>query len=197
MAKRTVSAKEILTDIKTGMDNSALMQKYGLSEKGLQSLFKKLVTLKAISHSELYERSKSYRERIDHIRKRKFLRAELTIRLPIYELESGDKGILRDISENGLRVAGIEATVGQAKTFQIPVDMYVESDPLLVLAECKWVEIRHGGKEYFVAGFEIMDLSESDSEILQNFIGCLLLSESGQWQTIDLPDPQELVQVLS
>ena len=186
MAKRTVSAKEILTDIKTGMDNSALMEKYGLSQKGLQGLFNKLVTLKAISHSELYERSKSYRERIDHIRKRKSLRAELTIRVPIYELESGDKGILRDISENGLRVAGIEARVGQSKTFQIPVDMYVESDPLLVLAECKWVEIRHGGKEYFVAGFEIMYLSESDSEILQNFIGWLLFSESGQWQTIDV-----------
>jgi len=41
MAKRTFSAKEILTDIKTGMDDSALMEKYGLSEKGLQSLCKK------------------------------------------------------------------------------------------------------------------------------------------------------------
>ncbi len=186
MAKRTFSAKEILTDIKKGMDNSALMQKYGLSEKGLQNLFKKLVTLKAISHSELYERSKSYRERIDHIRRRKSPRAELTIRVPIYELQSGDKGILRDISENGLRVAGIEARVGQAKTFQIPVDMYVESDPLLVMVECKWVHIRQGGKEYLVTGFEMMNLSESDSEKLQNFIGCLLLNESGQWQTIDV-----------
>ena len=141
-------------------------------------------TLKAISHSELYERSRSSRERIDHIRKRKSPRARLTIRVPIYEFESGDKGILRDISEKGMRVAGIEARVGQAKTFQIPVDMYVESDPLLVLAECKWVELRQGGKEYFVAGFEITDVTESDSEKLQNFIGWLLFSESGHWQTI-------------
>ncbi len=184
MPKKTINAKEILQDIKTGMDDSALMENYGLSEKGLQNVFKKLVTLKAISYSELYERSKSYRERIDHIRKRKSPRANLTIRVLVYELQSGDKGILRDISEYGLRVAGIEARVGEAKTFQIPVSMYVESDPLLVLAECKWVELRQGGKEYFVAGFEITDVSESDSEVLQNFIGWLLFSKSGEWQTI-------------
>ena len=43
MAKITVSAKEILADIKAGMDDTTLMQKYGLSDKGLQSIFKKLV----------------------------------------------------------------------------------------------------------------------------------------------------------
>lgn len=184
MAKKNINAKEILADIKAGMKNHALMEKYWLSEKGLQSVFKKLVTFKAISHSELYERSRSPRERIDHIRNRKSPRARLTIRVPIYEVQSGDKGILRDISEEGLRVAGIEARVGQPKTFQIPVNMYVESDPLLVQAECKWVEIRQGGKEYFVAGFEITDVTEGDSEMLQNFIGWLLFSESGHWQTI-------------
>jgi hypothetical protein len=42
MPKKTINAKEILTDLKAGMDNTALMEKYGLSEKGLQSLFKKL-----------------------------------------------------------------------------------------------------------------------------------------------------------
>jgi hypothetical protein len=42
MAKRTVDAKEILDDIKAGLGSTALMEKYQLSEKGLQSLFKKL-----------------------------------------------------------------------------------------------------------------------------------------------------------
>ena len=35
MTKRTVNAKEILADIKAGMKNHALMEKYQLSEKGL------------------------------------------------------------------------------------------------------------------------------------------------------------------
>ena len=42
MPKRTINAKEILADIKAGMDDSALIEKCALSEKGLQSLFKKL-----------------------------------------------------------------------------------------------------------------------------------------------------------
>ena len=42
MAKRTINAKEILADIKAGMDNAALMEKYHLNDKSLQSVFKKL-----------------------------------------------------------------------------------------------------------------------------------------------------------
>ncbi len=43
MAKKTLNAKEVLDDIKAGMDEAALMEKYQLSEKGLQSLLKKLM----------------------------------------------------------------------------------------------------------------------------------------------------------
>jgi uncharacterized protein (DUF433 family) len=43
MTGRRVSAKEILEDIKSGMDDPALMAKYQLSSKGLQRLFKELV----------------------------------------------------------------------------------------------------------------------------------------------------------
>lgn len=53
MAKKTINAKEILTDIKGGMDDSALMQKYGLPEKNLQSVFKKLVDAGVLKQAEL------------------------------------------------------------------------------------------------------------------------------------------------
>jgi uncharacterized protein (DUF433 family) len=43
MTRRRVSAKEVLADIKSGMDDPALMEKYQLSSKGLQRLFKELV----------------------------------------------------------------------------------------------------------------------------------------------------------
>ena len=51
MAKKTINAKEILADIKAGMDNAALMEKYQLSEKGLQSLFKKLTDAGVLKRS--------------------------------------------------------------------------------------------------------------------------------------------------
>ena len=37
-------------------------------------------------------------------------------------------------------MAWIESNVGQAKTFQIPIDTFMQTDPLLIVAECKWVE---------------------------------------------------------
>jgi hypothetical protein len=51
--KKTLNAKEVLDDIKAGMDNAALMGRYQLSEKGLQSLFKKLVDGGVLKQQEL------------------------------------------------------------------------------------------------------------------------------------------------
>ena len=57
MAKITMGAKEILADIKAGMDNTDLMQRYGLSDKGLQTVFNKLVDLGVLKQEELEKRS--------------------------------------------------------------------------------------------------------------------------------------------
>ncbi len=60
MAKETrqISAKAILADIKAGMDDTALMKKYQLSDKGLQSIFKKLVDAGVLKQEELEKRKR-------------------------------------------------------------------------------------------------------------------------------------------
>ena len=181
--KRQIKGTDLLNDLRSGMGASELQAKYKLSAKSLQIVFKKLVACKAIGHSELYELSPFYRERIDRIRARAYPRADLSVRVPIHDMGSGARGVLRDISETGLRVAGIECMVGEAKAFQIPMDMFMQADPLLVVAECKWVEIQGMHGRYSVAGFAIMDLSEMDRMVLCNFIKFLLDSDSGEWET--------------
>lgn len=57
MPKRTLNAKDVLDDIKAGLDNAALMGKYQLSEKGLESLFKKLKDGGVLKQEELEERT--------------------------------------------------------------------------------------------------------------------------------------------
>jgi hypothetical protein len=183
-SKRQINGMNILKDLRSGVADSELLVKYKLSAKSLQNVFKKLVAGKAINHSELYERSPLYRERIDHIRARAHPRADLGVRVPIYDIGSGAIGVLRDLSETGLRVAGIESGVGRARTFQIPIDMFMQAEPLLIIAECKWVAIKGTHKRYPVAGFEIMDLPDKDGLVLRNFIKFLLESDSGEWQTI-------------
>ncbi|MBI5572666.1 MAG: hypothetical protein HY914_22170 [Desulfomonile tiedjei] len=53
MAKRVISAKEVVADIRAGKGDSTLMAKYKLAPDGLQSLFDKLVTAGFIDISEL------------------------------------------------------------------------------------------------------------------------------------------------
>jgi len=55
-AKPRIDAAEALTSLKSGIDDAALMKKYNLSVKGLQSLFKKLTAAGLISEAQLSQR---------------------------------------------------------------------------------------------------------------------------------------------
>ncbi len=183
--KRQINGKNILSDLRSGMADRQLQVKYKLSSKSLESILSKLVKCGAVSHAELYEKSSSYRESVNHVQARKHPRAELDVYVPVYDIADSAVGVLRDISENGLRLAGIKVQVGQAKTFQIPVDMFMEAQPLLIIAECKWVQIKKKSRHYAVAGFELIDLPDADRETLRDFINLLLLKspENGSPRT--------------
>jgi hypothetical protein len=60
VAKRAIKAKEAVADIRSGMDDASLMEKYHLSAEGLQSLFDKLVTGGFIDLSEIARRLPGY-----------------------------------------------------------------------------------------------------------------------------------------
>ncbi len=184
--KRTISANSISEDIRSGLSETELMAKHGLSLKGLQRLFKALVHAKIVTPEDLYERFASYRQRIDQLKQRQARRVSLSVRLPVYDVSSARYGILRDISETGLRVAGIEYEVGDVTTLQLPIDSFMNADPLLVIAKCRWVSEEGNKIKYFVAGFELMDLSSTDRKILNEFINLLTLSDSGQWNSVAL-----------
>lgn len=56
MLKTQINALEAAKDIRAGMDDFALMEKYNVSSRGLQSLFKKLVAGGVLDQSELEHR---------------------------------------------------------------------------------------------------------------------------------------------
>lgn len=57
MSKPTINAKAVLKDIRNGASKSDLMEKYKLSPKGLESLYKKLVAAGLIPAGELTRRT--------------------------------------------------------------------------------------------------------------------------------------------
>ncbi len=64
MAKTRLSAREVLNDIRSGCDDAFLMDKYNLSHRGLQSLFRKLIDKGIITQEELDERIDMDRSRL-------------------------------------------------------------------------------------------------------------------------------------
>ncbi|MGB6064947.1 MAG: PilZ domain-containing protein [Desulfomonilaceae bacterium] len=183
--KRQINGKNVLSDLRSGMADLQLRAKYKLSAKSLESIFDKLVKCGAVSLAELYERSSLYRECLNHVQARRHPRADLNVYVPVYDIADSAVGVLRDISENGLRLAGINAQVGQAKTFQVPVDMFMEAQPLLIIAECKWVQIKKKNRQYTVAGFELLDLPDADRQTLKDFIKLLLFKSPEKRQLVD------------
>jgi hypothetical protein len=55
--KKTIKAKEVLTDIRGGLSDQALMEKHKLSRKGLESLLRKLVGARVLTQAELGDRN--------------------------------------------------------------------------------------------------------------------------------------------
>ena len=56
MAKKTIKARELLSDIRAGMDDAGLMEKYGLSARGVLQALNRLIAEGLMSPSELIER---------------------------------------------------------------------------------------------------------------------------------------------
>ncbi len=56
MEKRKITAREMLKDIRAGLSDQDLMEKYSLSAQGLQSVFAKLVQAGAVTQTELDDR---------------------------------------------------------------------------------------------------------------------------------------------
>jgi hypothetical protein len=59
---KTIKAVEAVRCIRSGMDDSALMERFNLSPKGLQSLFEKLVAVGILTNSELEKRASLFYE---------------------------------------------------------------------------------------------------------------------------------------
>lgn len=58
MGKRKIKARELVADIRSGMDDNAVMRKYALSPEQLDEVLEKLVEADFITSLELYERAK-------------------------------------------------------------------------------------------------------------------------------------------
>ncbi len=180
--ERKVSVREIVEDIQLRrLNDTQLMEKYKVSARGLQSVFQKLVDRKAIDSKDIEDRSQPYVDTITLEQRQNHQRHYLPKPVPIYESKDvvniyerkdlQNKGRVNDITERGLGVVGLDATVGETKSFVIVADEFVELDPFSFDATCRWVQLEESGE--YSAGFEIGRISERALKELRKLIELL------------------------
>ena len=175
-AKRVVNAKDIVDDIRAGMGDKELMTKYRLSSKGLQSAFSKLINNRILTVEEVYGQPRSTDDDTVIIDDMTLLQKHfLTVTAPIYEAGKPEiQGRLHEITERGLTVIGIQARIGEEKSFVIPCKEYLPVDRISFRAECLWSNVKQGTRQW-VSGYQITSISKASLVFLRDLIQLLTL----------------------
>lgn len=175
-SKRSIKASEIVADIRSGMTNHNLIDKYHVSLVKLQHIFRQLLDARAIERSELEPLLSIPQERLDVGKRRRLHRSYVFVKLPIFDLENLlNQGTIVDISEKGFQASEIPARVGDRKQFLVQADYFADVFPFVFEAKCLWSS-KLQDRPWF-AGFEIMSISNEGLAQLRKLISMLTISE--------------------
>ena len=87
--------------------------------------------------------------------------------------DQGWLGFVRDLSDGGLRIAsptGDSCSVGDRKTLVLRTDELGQGEPIEMEVTCRWIRRKVRRVEYYVAGFEITRISQTELDKLRSFI---------------------------
>lgn len=111
------------------------------------------------------------------VKKRMEPRCYPILDVPVHDLDDPTiEGYVQDLSGHGVQIAGINATVGQKKTFFIELRQLGEVRPFSFEAECRWVKFENQDA-LVLAGFEIISITDKDFAELKKIIESFALSD--------------------
>jgi len=167
--RRRLNLVAILADITAGMSKSQLMKKYQLSEEMLRKVSKKLLDSRGV-RSASDGPDTVIEEPAAFLATREFVRHEVDFELPIYEASRPEvHGIVRDISEQGVGVAGIEAGVGDVKTLGVLGDEFGEFLSFEFEGYCRWSVVDQADGTC-LTGFAIDKIAKDDLQELRKLV---------------------------
>jgi uncharacterized protein (DUF433 family) len=151
--RREQRTAKIAKDIRSGLSDDQIMKRYSLSSRGLAAVLDKLVSRGLIEEAEIHARRNS-----------------LIVPIPIYEAPKYPEveGRLHDITEKGVGVRGIKAVITEKKTLSILPNEFVNIDPIVFEAICRWS--KRDDRGIWAAGFEITVISQKCLRSLRQLI---------------------------
>ena len=177
--KRVINTKSVVGDIRSGLSDADLMEKYGLTSKNLKIVIDKLVQMQLISFDDLQEREAEFEEEFyaPPSEFRAWERDEVDFPLRIYEQsDSYARGSVLNISERGIGVKGIRATVSGVKTLLIRADEVFKVEPIVCEAVCRWIKPAREDRDC-VGGYEVVKFVTGDLKTIQDLMKGLTLEE--------------------
>gem|GEM_PF-322191 len=183
--KRTLRVSDLVTDVREGLTDAEMMEKYKLTPRGLKSAFQKMLDTRALTAFEFSQWSSLFNTSQNLNGIRLFARDTLTFHLPIYDTEPPrTKGHVVNVSESGIAIAGIGAEINEKKRLLIPI----KGAPVVLEATCKWTREAADAKD-FVAGFDIVRVPEGDWEKLESQISDAVLKARSPQKPARPPEP--------
>ena len=174
--KTRIRASDIAEDIREGMSDPKLMEKYGLSAKGLSSAFQKLVDAGIMEEEEFENRTALYKDTVDIDEARYLDRCYALYEVSVFEVGNPkNTGYVVDINEQGMQATGIEAELNEKKQFLIIMDQFPGVTRFSFEAECRWSKTEPGDGER-VSGFQITKIEPKHKEQLQKLISTVTMS---------------------
>ena len=170
--QRRISTSEIVGDILSGHTNLELRKKYRISPHKLRKVFSKLLDIGVITAEEISHRTNQQKNEWG-AEMRGCNRVTPMLSANIYEeSEPENRGVVRDISDEGVGVRGMSAKVGQSKALVVVPEFLSEIVPFSFHANCCWFR---SSDDSSLAGFEITFISGKDFIQMQKMIQLMTL----------------------
>jgi len=159
----------ILADLRSGMPVNEIALKNGFRSSNFETILKYLEDMGMIERGNVVAGNGGSGAKVALRDRRSAPRVPHPLLVTqIFELnESVSSGLILDLSENGLRISGIEAHMDETKTFFVHLGDSIEAEALTFECRCRWISGHGLSQMNGCAGFEITSIPETSSRFLK------------------------------
>ncbi len=174
---KKIDATEITKDIKRGLGDIPIMEKYELSPAEYMKILEKLQALKGTEGREASIRLSSGDWSTIDFEPRRTRRCYLVLSVFARDAKNPEiRGQVQDLTEKGFQIKGVAAKSGETREFIFQSGATRgHLIPFLVKAQCKWT--KSDATPSPVSGFEILNISNSDEEELRKLIDLMAICD--------------------
>jgi len=170
--ERDRRATQIIQDLLSGLEVQEIATKNGFWDKRFVAILQVALSLKLGGSLSLTAETEPISFHSSYEERRRHPRISYPVLTPhVTDSSCPEKvGTIHDISEKGVAVKGVNASVGDEKILLISENTFDSPDPIVLTCSCRWTGKAEQPDLGQSAGFEIVGISESDDRYLKSLI---------------------------